>query len=655
MDWYFENNGTVATEMRVLIHKLNYYTKLYDEGSPAISDKEWDDLYFELKELEKKTGIIYPNSPTQTINYKVMNKLSKSIHEYQPMLSLDKTKDPDVVQSFVSGHDWLGMFKMDGLTIRLTYKNGMLIKAETRGNGEEGEDVTHNALVIRNIPKEIPIKETVIVDGEVISTIDNFEDFANEYKNPRNFAAGSIRLLDSKECASRNLCFVAWDLVAGSDEDYFMYRFEQLDHWGFTVVPCVVDAETVEDAIEVLNNDPNRKIYPIDGYVFKFESVEYGKSLGRTEHHWNNAIAFKFYNEEYETTLLDIEWSMSRTGQLTPVAIYKSIEIDGTECSRASLHNLSVMNDILGTHPYVGQAIKIYKANEIIPQVGSANKNEDDIDWDNLIKMTSCPICGGNLEVKDNNGILTVWCGNSNCEGKLLNRIDHFLGKKGLDVKGISKATIEKLIDWGWLNGLADIFKLDRYRTEWVSKAGFGEASVGKILDNIASTRAETDFISFISALGIPLVGRTVAKEINKYYETWDNFRNAVGDDWSCFDGFGPEISKAINKFDYTEADEIAGMVTFKQPEVQSEIISTSAIKDKKFCATGKLQNFTRDSLKADIEANGGKMVGSVTSATDYLITNTPNSGTAKNRDAQKLGVKIITEEEYLKMKSSSS
>ena len=659
MDWYFENNGTVATEIRVLIHKLNYYTKLYDEGSPAISDKEWDDLYFELKELEKKTGIIYPNSPTQTINYKVMNKLSKSIHEYQPMLSLDKTKDPDVVQSFVNGHDWLGMFKMDGLTIRLTYKNGILVKAETRGNGEEGEDVTHNALVIRNIPKEIPIKETVIVDGEVISTIDNFEDFANEYKNPRNFAAGSIRLLDSKECASRNLCFVAWDLVAGSNEDYFMYRFEQLDHWGFTVVPCVVDAETVEDAIEVLNNDPNRKIYPIDGYVFKFESVEYGKSLGRTEHHWNNAIAFKFYDEEYETTLKYIDYDVSRTGILTPVAVFEPIEIDGSIVERASLHNMSIMEELLGT-PYFGQHIWVIKSNMIIPQITKADKKEVSeilsAGGTLLDNDVICPICGSATKIMtSDSGVKVLYCSNDECEGKLAQRIDHFCGKKGLDIKGFSRKTIEKLIDWGWINGLGDIFKLDKYRVEWVSKAGFGEASVGKILSAITSARTSTSLESFISAIGIPLVGKTIAKEVCKYYETWDDFRNAVGGDWSCLDGFGSEISKAINTFDYTEADEIAGIVTFEQPEVQSEVTLATAIKDKKFCATGKLQNFTRDSLKVDIEANGGKMVNSVTSATDYLITNTPNSGTAKNRDAQKLGVKIITEEEYLKMKSSSS
>lgn len=645
-------------EIRELIDKLNKYTKAYDEGHSLISDKEWDDSYFLLQTKEREYGIIYPDSPTQVIHFETKSKLDKVIHDQPPMLSLDKTKDINVISSFVKGHDWFGMFKMDGLSCRLIYEDGKLIQASTRGNGIEGEDITHNVLVMSNVPKSIPNLELTIVDGEIICDLDTFnKKFSKNYANPRNFASGSIRQLSNKESASRCLSFVAWDLIKGCDDiDFNFWRLEKLDDWGFDTVPRVGDAETIEDAITILDGMRNEYPYsicPIDGYVFKFESVKYGKSLGKTDHHFKNAIAFKFYNEEYKTKLLDIEWSMGRTGQLTPVAIYKPIDIDGSECSRASLHNLSVMNDTLGLYPYKGQSITIYKANEIIPQVGSADKNEDNIDWDNLIKLTSCPICGGELEVQNNNGVVTVWCGNPSCGGKLLNRVDHFLGIKGLNVKGISKATIGKLIDWGWINGLADIFRLEQHKTEWILKEGFGAASVGKILSAIASAKVSTSLESFISAIGIPLVGRTVSKEIVKYYDTWEDFRNAVGGDWTEFEGFGYEMSKAINSFNYSEADATAAMLVFQQPEVQTNAVQAAAIQGKAFCVTGKTKIFkNRAELQADIEKSGGRLVSSVTSKTDYLITNTPESGTAKNISAKKLGIPVITEEEYLNLKS---
>ena len=644
-------------EMRTLINELNRLTVLYDAGTPSISDEEWDKMYFELQKKEKETGIIYPDSPTQKIHFETVSQLNKVTHS-SPMLSLDKTKDPNEVYNFLKGHNWFGMFKMDGLTARLTYLNGKLAKAETRGNGEEGEDITHSIVAINSVPLVIPTNEPIIeIDGEIICTYEDFKPFANEYKNPRNFASGSIRQLNAAETALRNLTFVAWEFVTGEEDiDFNFWRLEKLDDWGFTTVPRVGDTETVNDTIKYLDELKAEGIYPIDGYVFKFESRSYGKELGRTDHHWRNAIALKFYDEEYETNLQDIEWSMGRTGVLTPVAIFDPIEIDGTIVERASLHNFSVMTDIIGTHPYKGQKIKVVKMNMIIPQLTWADKNEENINWDNLIKLTSCPICGGSLEIKDNNGVITVWCENPSCEGKLINRINHYCGKKGLDIKGLSIKTIEKLIDWGWINELGDIYKLSKHRTEWIAKAGFGTASVGKILDAINQTGRHPKLYAFISGLGIQLVGRTVAREITKYYDTWEDFRNAVGGDWTEFEGFGPEISKSINDFDYTEADKIvAEELTFEQPEVQNNVSTpAAAIKDKVFCTTGKLisgQFKNRDELKADIEANGGKMVSSISSKVDYLITNTPDSGTAKNKKAQELGIKIITEEDYINMK----
>lgn len=644
-------------EIRELIDKLNKYTKAYDEGHSLISDKEWDDSYFLLQTKEREYGIIYPDSPTQVIHFETKSKLDKVIHDQPPMLSLDKTKDINVISSFVKGHDWFGMFKMDGLSCRLIYEDGKLIQASTRGNGIEGEDITHNVLVMSNVPKSIPNLKLTIVDGEIICDLDTFnEKFSKDYANPRNFASGSIRQLSNKESASRCLSFVAWDLIKGCDDiDFNFWRLEKLDDWGFDTVPRVGDAETIEDAIAILDGMRNEYPYsvcPIDGYVFKFESKKFGESLGRTEHHFSNALAYKFYDEEYETNLRDIEWSIGRTGVLTPVAIFDPVEIDGTTIERASLHNFSVMTDIVGAHPYRGQKIKVVKMNMIIPQLIWADKNEENINWDNLIKLTSCPICGGSLEIKDNNGVITVWCDNPSCEGKLINRVDHYCGKKGLDIKGLSIKTIGKLIDWGWINELKDIYGLAKYRTEWISKAGFGAASVDKILKAIDDAGRCTTLEAFISAIGIPLVGRTISKEIVKYYPTWEDFRDAIGGDWTEFEGFGSEMSKAINSFNYGEADAIAAMLVFQQPKVQSETSEPApAIKDKVFVITGKLSR-KRDDIKAEIEALGGKVTSSVSSKTNYLICNDKNSTTGKSADAKKLGIKIISEEEYLNLKS---
>ena len=646
-------------ELRNLINKLNNYTKFYDKGMPQISDKEWDDLYFKLVEGEKETGIIFADSPTQKIHFETVSKLDKVEHNH-PMLSLDKTKDPDEVADFVKGQDWLAMFKMDGLTVSLTYNNGFLVRAETRGNGIVGENITHNIAGVYSIPLEIPIKEEIIIDGEVICTLNDFEEFKDEYKNPRNFAAGSIRLLDSAECAKRKLRFVAWDLIKGCEDiDFFIWRLEKLSDWGFEVVPAIGDAETVYDAIEFFNEyrktDELWSNYPIDGYVFKFESKKYGESLGKTEHHFKNAIAFKLYDEEYETELLDIEWSMGRTGVLTPIAIFKPVEIDGTTVERASLHNFSVMKETLGNYPEKNQHIWVIKSNMIIPQIIKAIKNNTPHDHTLSCFPNLCPCCGEPTELRaSDSGVLNYYCNNPSCEGNLTNRIDHFVGKKGLDIKGLSIKTIEKLIEWGWLNGIKDVFNLEGFRKEWENKSGFGKVSVNKILCSISKGRT-TDLASFISALGIPLVGRTIAKQIVEYYPTWEEFRQAVGGDWTEFDGFGYEISKAINNFNYTEADEIVNKyIKFSEDQPECTIEPAAAIKDKIFCTTGKLtsgQFKNRDELKADIESRGGKLVSSISSKVDYLITNTPDSGTQKNKDAKKFGIKIITELDYLNLR----
>ena len=378
-DFYSSIDAIPQDEIKKLIDLLNYYTDSYEKGEPLISDQAWDDMYFTVKEWERIKGIVYPNSPTQNIFYQTVSKLEPIEHEHL-MLSLDKTKEPLDIEAFLEGQEYVGMFKMDGLTCSLTYENGVLTRAETRGNGKKGENILHNARVIKNIPQKISItNRKVVVDGEIICNISNFAKFQKEYKNPRNFAAGSIRLLSAEECSKRNLEFIAWDLIEGYKSANFFLKLDFLKELGFTVVPYIYCKNTFEespsDTIEKL--DELRKQYshyPIDGYVFKFDNIEFGEKKGKTDHHFKNAIAFKFYDEMYETHLEYIDWTMGRTGALTPVAVFDPIIIDGSTVERASLHNLSILKEKLGQHPYEGQKLWICKKNQIIPYVEKAEK-----------------------------------------------------------------------------------------------------------------------------------------------------------------------------------------------------------------------------------------------------------------------------------------
>lgn len=370
------NEVIFEEKIKELISFLNHHQALYDAGVPQISDKEWDEKYFELVRLERDyPNLIQNNSPTQKIIFTTVSKLNKVQHEVQPMLSLDKTKDIKVIENFVGNKSWLAMLKLDGLTCRLTYKNGKLFRAETRGNGIEGEDITHNAMVLSSIPKKINYYGTYIVDGEIICKIKDFESFSSDFANTRNFAAGSIRLLDSEECAKRKLMFVAWDNILGSRHNNLSDKLSEMDAKGFITVPRY-KLNSCEQAINALCrlNDHPSLLYPIDGIVFKFDNCEEYFSAGRTEHHFCGGLAYKFYDEEYETELINIEWSMGRSGILTPVAIYKDIEIDGAICNRASLHNISIMTELLGECPYVGQKIWVYRSNMIIPQISRSKK-----------------------------------------------------------------------------------------------------------------------------------------------------------------------------------------------------------------------------------------------------------------------------------------
>lgn len=635
--------------VKELINYLNKCTKAYDEGRPIISDKQWDDKYFELVELEKEIGFTYPNSPTQSISFEVVNKLEKVEHNHK-MLSLDKTKSIEEVKAFARDIQIIAMDKMDGLTCSLMYKNGKLISAETRGNGLVGENILHNAKVNKTIPCEIPYTEDLIIDGEIICTYKDFELFSSEYKNPRNFAAGSIRLLDANESACRNLTFVAWDVIEGfNDIEHLETKLILLESIGFTVVPYYIfsskNESEINDIINMLADEAIKYDYPIDGIVFKYNEVKYKEIMGETAHHFKNAIAFKFRDESYSTQLLDIEWSMGRTGVLTPIAIFETVEIDGTEVSRASLHNINTMTALLGPQPAVKQIVEVIKSNMIIPQIISSTVGPSD---GKLIEIPSiCPICGEKLHIIENNMTENLFCSNPNCEGKLINKLDHFCSKKGLDIKGLSIAILDKLISWGWINNLSDIMLLYNYRDEWIKKPGFGEKSVDKILKSIEESK-NTTLDAFISSLGIPLIGRTVSKELVKCINSYEDFRNKAQNkfDFSTLEGFAESKTTSIWNYDFTEADKIYPYLTFKIEEK----ISDNKCQDIKVVITGKISYFkNRNELKAVIENNGGKVVDSISKNINYLINNDINSTSSKNQNAKKLNIPIVSEEEFLK------
>lgn len=642
-------------EMRDLIEKLNHYTKLYDEGKSQISDKEWDDMYFHLKKLEEETGISLGNSPTIHIDYQVVNQLKKVKHNH-PMLSLDKTKSEDEVVEFLAGHDGIAMAKMDGLTCSLCYEDGLLISAETRGNGEIGEDILQNIVRVKGVPIEIPFKNKLVVDGEVICTYEDFEDFSSTYKNPRNFASGSIRLLDSRASAQRRLTFVAWDCITGLDEyKNLSQKIIHLDSLGFIIVPFLVlpinNSDKINHAISLIKGMAKDFSYPIDGIVFKYNNCEYYQSLGATEHHFRGGLAFKFYDEEYETNLKNIEWSMGKTGILTPVAIYDDVDTDDSIINRASLHNLNIMNQLLGK-PYKGQKIWVCKQNEIIPQVVRSEKSDASLAYIDI--PAKCPVCGSDTYVKDD----FLYCSNPNCDGKFINQLVHFCGKKGLDIKGLSEATLQKLVDWGWINNYQELFSLSNFRDEWIKKPGFGQKSVDKLLSTIEEVRY-CELWQFISALSIPLIGSTYAKEIAKKCKDWFSFREYIEKnyDFTDWDRFGYEMNDSLHRFNYSQADDLAYKILdihnslWIDPQGTTPTIKFSEVNGKTFVITGAVHQFqNRDEVKTVIETHGGKVTTSVSKNTDYLINNDINSTSSKNIKAKQLGIPIITEEQLIAM-----
>lgn len=655
-----------VNRIKELVKTLNRYRDAYyNKQNSEVSDYEYDQLFDELKQLEKTTGIVLSNSPTQTVGYEVKSELKKVIHNH-PMLSLDKTKSVNELAKFLGDKIGILMLKLDGLTVSLRYIDGHLISAETRGNGEIGEDILHNAKVFNNIPLQIDYQGELIVDGEAIITYDSFEKInaglpeGEKYKNPRNLVSGSVRQLDSKIAAERNIKFVAWKMVKGSDSNSFNKRLNILSDLGFEVTPrYILDKEIIVDMIDCLKGVAEHNGYPIDGMVLGYDDVSCGESLGMTGHHVKSQIAYKFYDEEVETTLKGIDWTMGKTGQITPTAVFEPVEIDGTTVERASVHNISILKEL---ELMAGDTITVYKANQIIPQIAenlSANERHKNglYVWNQIQNVPAyCPICGGIAEIKKDNNSEVLMCMNPSCKGKLLGKLTHFVSKNAMNVDGLSEATLEKFIELGWVTSFEDIYNLDKYYTNMIELEGFGEKSVDKLLNAIKLSQ-NTTLDRFIYALCIPLIGRSASKAISQYFDgSFERFYNEGCLSYFVFENlesFGVEMSDSVRKYLNTNIQmvkELADIMTFKVS--QKEIIPKNInLVGKTFVITGSLNTFAnRDAAKEQIEALGGKVSGSVSAKTSYLVNNDINSTSGKNKKAKELGVPIITEEELVNM-----
>lgn len=642
-----------------LVKQLNEYRdSYYNEARPVVSDAAYDKLFDELSELEKETGVVYANSPTQTVGYVVKSELEKVKHSH-PMLSLDKTKSVDDLVKFAGEKDCILSLKMDGLTCLLTYENGELVQAETRGDGEVGELITHNAKVFDNIPLTIDYKGHFEIEGEAIITYDDFNKINEslsedkKYKNPRNLASGSVRQLDSKIASQRHIKFIAWKVPTEVASNSFINRLQYAAELGFDTVPFLPirgnsNAEFINIVIEQLQRRANERSFPIDGLVATYNDITYGESLGMTGHHPKHSIAFKFYDEEVETVLKNIEWSMGKIGSLTPVAIFDPVEIDGTMVERASLHNVSILTKL---DLQIGDTIIVYKANQIIPQV-KENLSAKDRESAYIRIPSQCPVCESSTQIVKENDSEVLMCTNLHCKGKLLGRVSHFVSKKGMDISGLSEETIKKFIELGWITEITDVYNLGQHYDRLSTMSGFGKKSVDKLRKSIENSKT-VRLDKFITSLSIPGIGTSQSRELAKVFNTWDDFRDAsVGCyNFTQIDGFGDVLNKNIHSWfkDMCDiADKLASFMTF---ETEANQNTDDSLNSKPFVVTGKVFRFkNRDEVKAEIEKRGGKVTGSVTKSTYALINNDIESNSSKNKKAKELGVKIITEDQLIEM-----
>lgn len=640
--------------MLELVELLNRASEsYYAKDEEIMSNYEYDKLYDELVALEEETGVTLANSPTVNVGYESVDELPKEAHE-QPMLSLGKTKSREELRSWLNGEEGILSWKLDGLTIVLTYENGELVKALTRGNGEIGEVITNNAKTFKNVPLKIKHKESLILRGEAVITYSEFErinagidDVEAKYKNPRNLCSGSVRQLNNKITAERNVRFYAFNLVKAdgfdannSKENEILFLKEQ----GFDTVDYVrVEESTILDAIEGFAGKIADYDIPSDGLVLTYDDIAYGKSLGRTAKSPRDSIAFKWADETAETTLKEIEWSASRTGLINPVAIFEPVSLEGTTVSRASVHNISIVRSLkLG----IGDRITVYKANMIIPQIA-----ENLTCSDNLEIPSACPVCGGNTEIRQMNDVQTLYCINPDCDAKKIKAFTLFVSRDAMNIDGLSEATLEKFIGKGYIHEFADLYHLAQYKEEICAMEGFGEKSYQNLINSIETSR-NTTLPRVIYSLGIENIGVANAKLLNKYFKgDFDAIRNAGEDELSEIEGIGGVMAGAIVAHFANPKNQTAIDNLLKELVIEKEVIDEGIqnLKDMTIVITGSLYKFdNRKELQDLIEKHGGKATGSVTAKTSVLINNDIQSGSSKNKKAKELGIPIMTEEEFV-------
>ena len=641
--------------MKELVEILNQAAKAYyQEDREIMSNQEYDSLYDQLEALEKETGTVLTNSPTVRVGYEAVNELPKEEHP-SPMLSLDKTKDREVLRSFIGVHKCLLSWKLDGLTIVLTYENGELVKAVTRGNGIVGEVITNNARVFKNIPLRIPYKGRLVLRGEAIITYSEFErineaigDADAKYKNPRNLCSGSVRQLNNEITAKRNVRFYAFALVSAQDVDFSNSHEEQfkwLKNQGFEVVEYkVVTADTLDDAMEYFSTAIVKNDFPSDGLVVTYDDVAYGESLGSTAKFPRNSFAFKWADEMRETKLLDMEWSPSRTGLINPVAIFEPVELEGTTVSRASVHNISIVKELqLG----IGDTLKVYKANMIIPQIAENLTRSG-----NLVIPDKCPVCGQEARIRRDNDVETLYCMNPDCVAKKIKAFTLFTSRDAMNIDGLSEATLEKFIAMGFIHNFGDIFEIGKYKEQIVEMEGFGQKSFDNLMASLERAK-KTTLAKVIYSLGIANIGLANAKVICKYFDDdLEKIRNASEEEISAIEGIGPVIAKSLSDYFHKEEnnqrlDHLLGHLHIIHEENSEEQIFAG----KTFVITGSVEHFAnRSEAKTFIETRGGKVTGSVTKKTDYLINNDKTSTSSKNKKAQELGIPILSEGDFLEL-----
>lgn len=640
--------------MKELNEILNRAAAVYYQGKDEImSNFEYDKLYDELSKLEKESGIILAGSPTQKVGYEVLSELPKQTHP-SPMLSLDKTKQVDELVSWLGDKQGILSWKMDGLTVVLTYDGGKLLNAVTRGNGVVGEVITNNAKVFKNVPLSIPFKERMVLRGEAIIKYSEFEKINSalseeeQYKNPRNLCSGSVRQLNNEITAKRNVELYAFSLVEAVGVDFEnsqKKKMEFMESQGFqTVEYKVVTSENLPETVEWFSNKVKTNDFPSDGLVLLYDDINYGDSLGSTAKFPRNAIAFKWADEVAQTKLVDVEWSASRTGLINPVAIFEPVELEGTTVSRASVHNISIVRELkLG----IGDIIEVYKANMIIPQIA-----ENLTMSDNLLIPDKCPVCGETTAIHKENDVEVLFCENPECLAKKIKSISLFVSRDAMNIDGMSEATIEKFISKGFLHELADLYKLDRYKDEIIEMEGFGEKSYEKLIKALNNSKVTTT-AKFIYSLGIVNIGLSNAKMICKAFDNdFEKIRNVSREELVEIDGVGETIAESFVNFFKNESnnhivDDLLEIITLKDDENNSE----NNMEGINFVITGSVNHFSnRGKVKELIESRGGKVTGSVTSKTKYLINNDSTSNSSKNKKAKELGVQIITEDEFINM-----